>query len=112
MPKASEKQALVAFENAVQYAKYRQSKWHRLARLYVLFMDQYHNSKTTNVFISWLQDEYNEWDLEDLSTWLSFLTVVNAKRFIEFWVAKEDRETFINFIKEKDEKLWKAITEL
>jgi len=70
----------MAFENAIQYAKSKQSSWHRLAKLYILFMDQFRNSKTTEVFLSWLQNEYNEWNLNDFQTWLAFYNIPNEKK--------------------------------
>jgi len=111
MPKVSEKQALVSFENAVQYAKSRQSKWHRLAKLFVLFMNEHPNSKTTKKFLLWLQYEGNEWNLNDLTTWLAFYNVISEQEFISLRVDKEDMETFMNFLKERNEKLWKVVTE-
>jgi hypothetical protein len=111
MARISEKEALTAFENAVQYAKSKYTNWNRLANLYVLFMDKFRNSKTTKIFLSWLQDEANEWDINNLQTWNSFYIVGDIKKFIWFWVAKEDIDTFMNFIKENDEKLWKLINE-
>jgi len=111
MARVSEKDVLTAFENAVQYAKSKYPNWNRLACLYVLFMDQFRNSKTTKVFLSWLQDEANDWDINNLRTWHSFYNVVDAKKFIWFWVAKEDIDVFMNFLRENDEKLWKLINE-
>jgi hypothetical protein len=80
MKRVSKKEALMVFENAVQYAKSRKSKWHRLVKLYVLFMDKNHNAKTTKKFLLWLQNEYNEWNLNDFQTWLAFYNVFDKKK--------------------------------
>jgi len=105
------KDALKAFENAVHYAKSRRSKWNRLAKLFVLFMNEFPDSKTTKKFLLWLQDEYNEWNINDLQTWMAFYNVFDEKDFISLRVAKEDINAFMNFVKENDEKLWKLINE-
>ena len=111
MARISEKEALTSFKNAVQYSKSRRSKWHRLAKLFVLFMNEFPDSKTTKKFLLWLQDEYNEWNINDLQTWMAFYNVFNEKDFISLWVDKEDIDAFMNFLKDRNEKLWKLINE-
>jgi hypothetical protein len=84
------------------------SDWSRIADLFVLFMYEFPEKQTAKDFVDWIVSDAPDW-LNEETTWGLFFGVERKEqvlKFIEDWINEEDIPAFMDFVKEKDEKLW------